>query len=200
MGKLIVEDIACQRGGRNVLERISFELEFGSTLQLTGPNGSGKSTLLRLIAGLGELTAGRLRLEGGHDSLSIGQQCHLIAHQDAVKPALTVSENLRFWRDFLGGGDLDRALSAFALERLADDAAALLSAGQKKRLSLSRLALIPRRLWLLDEPSVGLDRASLGRLDALIAAHLASGGMAIVATHVPLGIAAQRNLDLGQAA
>ena len=200
MGTLIAKNLACQRGGRIVLERISFRLDFGSMLQLIGPNGSGKSSLLRLIAGLGELTAGRIVLEGGHDDLTMGQQAHFVAHQDAVKPALTVAENLQFWSDFLGGGDVERALAAFALEPLADDPAALLSAGQKRRLSLARLALIPRRLWLLDEPSVGLDTASLKRLDGLIAAHLADGGLAIVATHVPLGIAPDLQLELGAAA
>jgi heme exporter protein A len=117
-----------------------------------------------------------------------------------VKSALSVRENLIFWRDFLGGGAVDEALEAFSLTRLSAYPAGLLSAGQKRRLALARLVLAPRRLWLLDEPTVGLDAASLERLLAVMAAQLARGGMIIAATHVPLGREPDRRLDLGAAA
>lgn len=194
--KLTADNLTCERGGRIVFAGIGFSLGKGQLMQLTGPNGAGKSSLLRLIAGLNEATAGTLVLAGGDSDLTIGQQAHYIAHQEAVKTALTVEENLAFWRDFLGGGSLETALEAFALSRFASFQAGLLSAGQKRRLALARLALITRRLWLLDEPTVGLDTASLARLVAVMSAHLDRGGMIIAATHVPLGRDPDLRLDL----
>ncbi|MFO1122334.1 MAG: heme ABC exporter ATP-binding protein CcmA [Hyphomicrobiales bacterium] len=197
---LTADNLACDRGGRTVFRGLGFVLAEGQLMQLTGPNGSGKSTLLRLIAGLNEASAGTLALAGGHPELGIGQQAHYIAHQDAVKTALTVSENLEFWRDFLGGGDVAAALAAFALTRFAAFQAGLLSAGQKRRLALARLVLIQRRVWLLDEPTVGLDAASLQGLVTVMDRHLSAGGMIIAATHVPLGREPDLRLDLGGAA
>jgi heme exporter protein A len=194
--KLTADNLTCERGGRIVFAGIGFSLGEGQLMQLTGPNGAGKSSLLRLIAGLNEAAAGTLVLAGGDSDLTIGQQAHYIAHQEAVKTALTVEENLAFWRDFLGGGSLEAALEAFALSRFASFQAGLLSAGQKRRLALARLALITRRLWLLDEPTVGLDTASLARLVAVMSAHLDHGGMIIAATHVPLGRDPDLRLDL----
>ena len=147
-------DLRCERGGRTVFRDVGFVLQSGELMQLTGPNGSGKSSLLRLIAGLNEPGAGRLDLAGGQDELSIGQQAHYIAHQEAVKAALTVAENVGFWADFLGGDKRDEALAAFDLTRLSAYPADLLSAGQKRRLALARLVAVPRALWLLDEPTV----------------------------------------------
>jgi heme exporter protein A len=194
--RLTADNLTCERGGRIVFAGIGFSLGEGQLMQLTGPNGAGKSSLLRLIAGLNEAAAGTLVLAGGDSDLTIGQQAHYIAHQEAVKTALTVEENLAFWRDFLGGGSLEAALEAFALSRFASFQAGLLSAGQKRRLALARLALITRRLWLLDEPTVGLDTASLARLVAVMSAHLDRGGMIIAATHVPLGRDPDLRLDL----
>jgi heme exporter protein A len=194
--KLTADNLTCERGGRIVFAGIGFSLGEGQLMQLTGPNGAGKSSLLRLIAGLNEAAAGTLVLAGGDSDLAIGQQAHYIAHQEAVKTALTVEENLAFWRDFLGGGSLEAALEAFALSRFASFQAGLLSAGQKRRLALARLALITRRLWLLDEPTVGLDTASLARLVAVMSGHLDRGGMIIAATHVPLGRDPDLRLDL----
>src|SRR5437763_1136510 len=139
--QLIANQLACDRGGRRVFSNVSFAIGAGQLLEITGPNGSGKSTLLRLVAGLGEAAEGELRCQGGVADLSPGQQAHYVAHQDAIKPALTVVENLRFWGSFLGGGDVARGLEAFDLQPLADYPAALLSAGQKRRLSLARLSL-----------------------------------------------------------
>ena len=198
--ELRAKDLTLERGGRIVFRNVSLALKRGQLMQLTGPNGSGKSSLLRLIAGLNEAQAGHLALEGGGSDLTIGQQAHYIAHQEAVKTALTVEENLGFWRDFLGGGDVGEALHAFDLTRLAAYPAGLLSAGQKRRLALARLVLVPRVLWLLDEPTVGLDTASLARLSGVMARQLDQGGMIIAATHVPLGREPDCRLELGGAA
>ena len=198
--ELTAKDLTCERGGRIVFRHVALSLKPGQLMQLTGPNGSGKSSLLRLIAGLNEAQAGVIALEGGDGELTIGQQAHYIAHQEAVKTALTVHENLAFWRDFMGGGDVEEALAAFDLTRLSSYPAGLLSAGQKRRLALARLLLAPRVLWLLDEPTVGLDTASLARLSKVMAAQLDRGGMIIAATHVPLGREPDLRLDLGVAA
>lgn len=194
------KNLCCERGGRMVFRNVTLSLRSGQLMQLTGPNGSGKSSLLRLIAGLNEQASGTLKLEGGTGDLTIGQQSHYIAHHDAIKTALTVSENLAFWRDFLGGGNVEEALAAFDLLRLSPFPAGLLSAGQKRRLALSRLALVPRPLWLLDEPTVGLDAASLDRLVKVMSDHLGKDGMIIAATHVPLGREPDRRLELGRVA
>jgi heme exporter protein A len=197
--ELKAQDLTCERGGRIVFRNVSLSLKPGQLMQLTGPNGSGKSSLLRLIAGLNEAQDGSLALEGGEPDLTIGQQAHYVAHQEPVKSALSVSENLSFWRDFLGGGDVDDALAAFDLSRLATYPAGLLSAGQKRRLALARIVLVPRVLWLLDEPTVGLDTSSLDRLVQVMAKQLDDGGMIIAATHVPLGREPDVRLELGRA-
>lgn len=191
------QDLTCERGGRIVFRGVSLTLKPGQLMQLTGPNGSGKSSLLRLIAGLNDAQTGSVELVGGSEDLTLGQQAHYVAHQEPVKGALSVFENLAFWRDFLGGGDVDEALEAFDLSRLATYPAGLLSAGQKRRLALARLVLVPRVLWLLDEPTVGLDAASLARLVKVMAQQLGEGGMIIAATHVPLGREPDQRLDLG---
>jgi heme exporter protein A len=193
------QDLTCERGGRIVFRNVSMSLKAGQLMQLTGPNGSGKSSLLRLIAGLNEAQEGSVTLEGGGQDLTIGQQAHYVAHQEPVKSALSVSENLGFWRDFLGGGNVDEALAAFDLSRLASYPAGLLSAGQKRRLALARIVLVPRVLWLLDEPTVGLDTASLERFVSVMARQLDTGGMIIAATHVPLGREPDLRFDLGAA-
>jgi heme exporter protein A len=195
--QLSAENLACDRGGRTVFSNQNFMLGSGELLQLTGPNGSGKSSLLRLLASLSEPSHGKISLEGGAPDLTLGQQAHYIAHSDASKSALTVTENLKFWRDFLGGGDLMRAMQAVNLSALADYPVTLLSAGQKRRLALARLALVPRAIWLLDEPSVGLDDSAQKMLAALMNGHLREGGLIIAATHVPLGLNPDKNLHLG---
>ena len=195
--ELRAQNLTCERGGRIVFRNVSLALKPGQLMQLTGPNGSGKSSLLRLIAGLNEAQTGELGFEGGSKDLTIGQQAHYIAHQEPVKSALTVYENLAFWRDFLGGGEVEEALDALDLARLSSYPAGLLSAGQKRRLALARLVLVPRVLWLLDEPTVGLDTASLARLAAVMARQLDKGGMIIAATHVALGREPDLKLELG---
>lgn len=194
--RITAENLSCERGGRTVFSNQNFSLGSGEFLQLAGPNGSGKSSLLRLLANLSEPSLGKITLEGGSPELTLGQQAHYIAHSDASKSALTVTENLIFWRDFLGGGDLQHALESVNLVSLADYPVALLSAGQKRRLALARLAVVPRAIWLLDEPSVGLDEASQKLLVALMSKHLKAGGLIVAATHVPLGLKPQKNLYL----
>ena len=195
--RLIGEGLGCQRGDRAVFAGLDFELGAGDLLVLRGANGSGKTSLLRMIAGLIEPAAGRLALEGGAADAGIAQQCHFVGHQDALKPALTARENLGFWGEFLGGGNVAVGLAAFDLTAIAGLQAGLLSAGQKRRLALSRLALVQRPLWLLDEPTVGLDSASQTRLAALMRAHLAGGNLMIAATHVDIGLEAAQTIDMG---
>jgi heme exporter protein A len=199
--QLIVEGLASTRGERSIFTGVSFTVDAGGALVLLGPNGSGKTTLIRIIAGLLPASAGTLRLTGADADRGVGEQCHYVGHLDAVKPSLTVDENARFWRGFLDGGEdaVEPALAAFGLDRLRDMPVAFLSAGQKRRLGLTRLLLAKRPLWLLDEPTVSLDGASREALLRVVAAHLDDGGLLIAATHVPLDLANASELQLGAA-
>jgi len=197
--RLSGENLACVRGGREVFTGLSFSLAGGEALLVTGRNGSGKSSLLRLMAGLVRLAEGKLTLDGGAAEASIAEQSHYLGHLDAQKPALTVVENLTFWADYLGGGDVAPALDAVDLAALADLPAAYLSAGQRRRLSIARLVAVNRPIWLLDEPTSALDAASQSRLAALMRAQLAGGGMIIAATHGPIGLEGARELQMGPA-
>lgn len=187
--KLTGTNLRIARGGRIVVDGLSLSVVAGQALVLSGPNGSGKTTLLRTIAGLIGPEAGQVALEGGDRELSVGEQCHLIAHKDAVKSALSVQENARFWACYLGGNDtaVETALSQLGLDALADVPAGYLSAGQRRRLGLARLLLAARPVWLLDEPTVSLDAASVAALSDIVRGHLSSGGLVVAATHVPLG-------------
>ena len=201
MMTLRAADLACIRGGRLVYEGLSFEVASGEALVLVGPNGAGKSSLLRQIAGLVERAAGDLTLEGGKEDTPVGEQAHYLGHLDALKPAFSVEETLRFWAAFLDGPGVDTldvlpALDAVRLGDLADLSVAYLSAGQRKRLALARLLVAPRPLWLLDEPSVALDKASTAILAELMEAHMALGGLIVAATHLELGLKRQLTLDL----
>lgn len=185
---LTTEDVAVFRGERLIFRDFSFTVPPGGALVLAGPNGSGKSTLLRLLAGLVRPAAGRV-LWDGEDALADlaehGQRVAYLGHQDAVKPGLTVAENVRFAAS-VSGRSILTALTAVGLEALAELPARMLSAGQKRRLALSRLVLSAAPLWLLDEPTLGLDTASIDRFGLLLAAHRTGGGMVVAATHVPL--------------
>jgi heme exporter protein A len=194
--RLVAERLVCIRGGRVVFEGLSFSVAGGEALVVTGPNGAGKSSLIRQIAGLVEVTEGKLALDGGETDAVLSEQAHYIGHLDALKPSMSVRETAAFWADFFEGGNVGEALEAFDLAALADLPVAYLSAGQRRRLALSRLLVAPRPLWLLDEPSVALDAASLARLVALMEAHLARGGIVVAATHQPLGLARTTALDL----
>jgi heme exporter protein A len=194
---LLANALACERNGRVVFSDLSFDVGDGHCAELRGPNGSGKSSLLRLIAGLLPASHGTLSLSG-HEA--IPQACHFIAHQEAMKSALTVSENLEFWSAMLGGQDIAAALAAYALEPLRDEQAAILSAGQRRRLALSRLFLAKRPLWLLDEPTTALDRDTVGLLKKHMQDHLADGGIIVTAAHDDLLKLAATTITLGSAA
>jgi heme exporter protein A len=191
------------RAGRAVIDGLSFRLDAGQALILTGPNGSGKTTLLRALAGFLAPAAGAIRLQAASDERAPAQLVHFVGHQDGIKTHLTVKENLAFWAAYLGDGEhgapLGSALERFALEPLADIPAGYLSAGQKRRLALARLAVAPRPLWLLDEPTVSLDAAAVALLVAAIEVHVAGGGLAVIATHVTLALARAQEIHLGAA-
>jgi heme exporter protein A len=223
--QLIADKLSLYRGNRLILNDISFTLAAGEALVLTGPNGAGKTTLIRAIAGFLPLASGSITLAGGAEDHDIGEQSHFVGHRDGIKGALTVEENAAFFAQYLGfssplvgevarraggGGsaspqtaqDHNRSsvhatLEHLGLAALADVPAAWLSAGQRRRLGLSRLLLAKRPLWLLDEPTVSLDAAAVETLARMIADHLSSGGMAIAATHIPLGLSTPRELRLG---
>jgi len=191
--RLAGHDLACVRGGREVFAGLNFAVDGGEALAITGRNGAGKTTLLRLIAGLLEAAGGRIVLTGGTPEISVAEQAHYVGHRDALKPALSVRENLDFWYAFLGGRDASpaSALDAVGLGSLAGLPAAYLSAGQRRRLTLARLIAAPRPIWLLDEPTAALDTAGQQRLAELMRSHLSGGGIIVSATHRPLGIEAK---------
>jgi heme exporter protein A len=198
--RLSGREVGCVRGGRAVFSGLSFEAASGEALAVVGPNGSGKTSLLRLIAGLLAPARGSIILEDGEAELTLAEQSHYLAHRDALKPALTVSENLSFWRDFLGGTKTSPAesLATVELDHAAHLPAAFLSAGQRRRLSIARLLTVQRPVWLLDEPTNALDTAGQKLFALLMGDHLARGGLIIAATHTPLGITA-RTLHVGDA-
>ncbi len=183
------------RGGRTVFADVEFSVAAGHALVLRGPNGSGKSTLLRLAAGFLQPTEGTLEWDGTPVAADLdGHRARVayVGHVDAVKSALTVAENLGFWVTLSGGSGADTkaALAALGLAELADAPAAYLSAGQRRRLNLARLAASRAPLWLLDEPTVSLDAPSVAALVQIVAEHCAGGGQAIIATHDRLDLPA----------
>jgi heme exporter protein A len=180
--RLTASALTAVRGGRMVFAGLSFALADGEALAVTGPNGSGKSTLLRLLAGLLKPAAGTIAIDpAGEDSA-----LHYLGHLDGLKTTLTVRQNLAFWRALWNGGAIEPAMARFGLAALGDIHVGALSAGQKRRVALARLLIAPRPLWLLDEPATALDASAEAALGSVVAEHLASGGMAVVATHRPL--------------
>lgn len=198
--KLEARELTIVRGGREVFSRLGFSVASGQALLVTGPNGAGKSSLLRTVAGLVHLAAGTLTLDGGDPELTPGEQAHYLGHQDALKPSLTVAENLSFWSQYLGGNADGGALAAVGLESLAALPAGYLSAGQRRRLSIARLVAVKRPLWLLDEPVTALDRGAQQQFAELMKRHLAGGGLIVAATHGPIGLDGANELKLGESA
>ncbi|MBX9925053.1 MAG: heme ABC exporter ATP-binding protein CcmA [Hyphomicrobiaceae bacterium] len=208
--KLVVTDLVVERGGRPVVSGLSFTVSAGEALTVKGPNGAGKTSLLRAIAGFIAPTGGTVRLHrSGSSSVEespVSEQTHVVGHLNGVKATLTVEENLAFTRAFLSRPPNDGAATtpnavAEALDRLGLRAlsaipAGLLSAGQKRRLCLARVLVAYRPLWLLDEPTVSLDMASTNLVAGLIDEHVSNGGLAMIVTHVPLGLSATRDLVL----
>lgn len=221
--QFVVSGLEVKRGARSVIRDLSFTVAGGEALLLTGANGAGKTTLIRALAGLLRPASGEIRLEGGDPEREVPEQCHYVGHLNSIKASLTAAENLAFWADFLGGetaaaGPLIRppatfsqrregqslagaervldALDCFNLLELADIPAGYMSAGQKRRLGLARLVVAARPVWLLDEPTVSLDKASVLLLARVVDAHVAGGGIVVAATHLDLGLAAPRELNL----
>ena len=185
---LQVHDLAVSRGGLTVLEGLGFALGPCDLLVLRGPNGVGKTTVLRTLAGLQPALRGQI--------LANPDQITYSGHADGLKATLTVAENLGFWAAVHGHSAIDPAISAMNLTALRARRAADLSAGQKRRLGLARLLVTGRKIWLMDEPTVSLDAASVALFGAMLRGHLAQGGAAIVATHIDLGLPEARMLDL----
>ncbi len=200
---LHAEDLALQRGLRLLFSGLSFAVRSGEALIVVGPNGAGKSSLLRVMAGLLGANSGRVRLEGLPGETAQSEHVHYLGHQDAVKGALSVADNLSFWRDVLGspGLPVDEALEKVGLGGLGRLPAAVLSAGQKRRLAIARLLVARRPAWILDEPTTALDVAAQARFAALGRAHLAAGGLILAATHAPLDLGdTARELPIGRPA
>lgn len=204
--ELIGEKIGCLRGGRLILKDTSFKLSSGKSLLISGMNGAGKTTLLRIIAGFLQYQSGSLSLTGrieAQGELSIGQCAHYIGHQNAIKNAMNVRENLSFWAEYLGGDSsdahIDMCLERVGLSHAPEFTASILSAGQKRRLNLARLLVAPRPLWLLDEPSSSLDKEGEKILGIMIADHLEKGGMVIASSHENFGVSFHKELKLTKA-
>lgn len=185
---LTVDQVCVARGGMRVLEGVSFTVAAGEALVLRGPNGSGKTTLLRTLAGLQPPLEGRI--DAPVDTVVYA------GHADGIKPSLTVEENLKFWSQVFGKENTSGALWSYELTSLRTRPAGLLSAGQKRRLGLARLLVTGRPIWILDEPTVSLDAAAVEMFATVIRAHLAQGGLAILATHIDLGISEARVFDV----
>ncbi len=199
--KLAANAIAVMRGEDIVVDALSFDVASGEALLVKGENGAGKSTMLRAIAGLLPLEAGSLTIEGSDPDFAeatIAEQCHYLGHENAMKGNLSVGENLQFWQDFAGHPHLTilEALDMVGLDGLDSVPFAHLSTGQRRRASIARMLVSYRPIWLLDEPTAGLDDASSSQFAALMGAHLEDGGIVIAATHVPLHLEKTRELVL----
>lgn len=181
---LEVKSLSCRRGARVVFRGLGFHLEPGALLQITGANGSGKSTLLRVLAGLLRSAEGEILWQGKPvaENPDYRSCLHYLGHMDALKPELTGNEMLDYWRALRppAAAPFD---DVFGIAPFRQKSIRVLSAGQKRRLALSRLLLVDASLWLLDEPATALDAEGQRMLSACIARHRAKGGMAVAAVH-----------------
>jgi heme exporter protein A len=199
---LEARDLVCSRGGRPVFSGLSFGVGPEQVLAVSGPNGAGKSSLLRIVAGLLQPDSGSVVLEGGADDEAV---THYLGHVDALKPALTLRETLRFWAILYQQGrlvldaDVSEAADAVGLGHAIDLHVGVLSAGQRRRTALARLLLSPRPLWLLDEPTAALDSEGEALLRRLMVDHTRRGGLIVAATHQALPVTPDAVLDLGAA-
>ncbi|MBI4922128.1 MAG: heme ABC exporter ATP-binding protein CcmA [Devosia nanyangense] len=195
---LTVTDLALSRGERQLFSGLGFAVSAGELLLIRGPNGAGKSSLLLTLAGILRLDRGTIGWAGGDERAPL----HLLGHLSGIKPRLTLSENLVFWRAVNGPTGLapEAALDATGLGGLGVIEAGHLSAGQTRRLALARLLVTERTIWLLDEPTASLDTAGDALVGRMIENHLQSGGAVVAATHSDLAVAgAARTLTLGGA-
>ena len=192
-GTLVADAVSAFRGDRLVLDRVCFTVEAGGALLLLGPNGAGKSTLLRALAGLKRLDGGRVLFDGREEW---GGRVAYLGHRDGIKPGLSTRENLAFAAR-VSGRAAGAALAALGLAALAPLPARMLSAGQTRRLALARLVVSGAPVWLLDEPTLGVDAASVAAFGEMLAAHRAGGGVVVAATHLPLPLADAAELRLG---
>jgi len=198
------ENLICVRGGRTVFTGLDFTLKAGGALVLVGPNGSGKSSLLRLMAGLLKPASGILRWGAekiSEDPEGHGGRLHYVGHHDAIKPVLSVEENVSFWASLMNGGSGDgkatlAALNTLGIGHLEKIPGRFLSAGQKRRVNLARILSTPAPLWLLDEPTTALDRETITSLETAITRHRAGGGMVVISTHSDMQLARHQVIDL----
>lgn len=201
--RLVAERLSATRGEDLIFQDISFEIGGGEALVVKGPNGSGKSTLLRVLAGFLPAESGTAKLLAApHPVERLGEACHYLGHRNAMKRELTVEENLTFWKaffgDFAGGAGItvDEAVESVGLGGIAHLPFGYLSAGQQRRMAMAKLLVAWRPVWILDEPTAALDVAAEKMFAGLVTAHLGRGGIAIAATHQPLGLEAARELRM----
>lgn len=198
---LLVEGLTVERGGRIVLDNLTFSLGAGEAILVTGRNGAGKSTLIRALCGLLPANGGQITYALADDKVRGPETIHYLGYEDALKPTLSVGENLAFWAAMLGGPSSrsatpSAALAALGIARLEKLPAAYLSAGQKRRVALARLLLTPRPIWLLDEPMIALDTTAQATLTGLMAHHLNEGGAILAASHQQIDLPC-RTIELG---
>lgn len=201
---LRLSQINVSRGGRRVIANLDLDVPRGRAILLQGPNGAGKTTLLRAISGLLTPDSGTIEVAGASPDMPRAELCHWIGHGNGLKSQQTVRDNLSFWSRYLGrdgsGADVERALATFDLEPLADIPVTDLSAGQKRRAGLARLAAAARPIWLLDEPTTSLDTQTTQLVADVIDDHLATGGLAVIATHLAMNITGSETIEITPAA
>lgn len=200
------QDLVCIRGERLVFSKLTFHVEKGDCLTLIGRNGAGKSSLLRMMAGLLKPSMGTMQWDDqpvSDDMDDHRERLHYVGHHDAIKPVLSVRENLQFWAGLRADAaeakaNFEEALNEFSIAHLIDIPGRFLSAGQKRRVNLARIIASKAPLWLLDEPTTALDKASIAKLESLIERHRANGGMVVLSTHSDMKLARQTILDVSE--